>query len=263
MADRRARSRSRDSLQADQRPQCRDVFLIVDLMHLMNYSADDVDRFQSLRCLRAGLRPDETVAAFSFFELIPYRRLGDFLVEDLAEKVCKRFESHTGVMLNPNEIELDVQTPESEGHASRWHLLLGRGTILNILDRLFPRELQAIFTDAKFIAASRLDDTDIFEILFDVPKFFRNVFGIELPVAGLELKLDHGPGFPINREQMNWSMLKLLDTHLSGWGRGFDDYRDVCRPAYQVRMSCHPNRLLFPDLDAYLNATSGLRQRGS
>eukprot|EP00435_Cladocopium_sp_Y103_P001627 s1270_g1.t1 len=137
MADRR--SRSRDSLQADQRPQRRDECLIVDLMHLMNCSADDVDRFQSLRCLRAGLRSDETVAAFSYFELIPFRRLGDFLVDDLAEKVCKRFESHTGVTLNPHEIELDVQTPESEGHASQWHLLLGHETILNILDRLFPR----------------------------------------------------------------------------------------------------------------------------
>ena len=137
MADRR--SRSRDSSQADQRPQRRDVFFIVDLMNLMNYSATEVDRFQSIRCLRAGLRSDETVAAFSYFELIPFCRLGDFLVDELAEKVCKRFESHTGVTLNPSEIELDVETPRSGAYASEWHLLLGHETILNILDRLFPR----------------------------------------------------------------------------------------------------------------------------
>eukprot|EP00435_Cladocopium_sp_Y103_P009663 s3379_g2.t1 len=100
-------------------------------------------------------------------------------------------------------------------------------------------------------SASRLDDTAIFEILFGVPNFFLNVFGITLPAAGLCLKLDHGAGFPINREQMNWSMLKLLDYFLEGWDRGFDDYRDVCRPAYQAAMPPPTvgmgRRLLDPD----------------
>eukprot|EP00435_Cladocopium_sp_Y103_P006385 s612_g2.t1 len=202
MADRR--SRSRDALQEDQRPQRRDVFVIVDLMHLMNYSADDVDRFQSLRCLRAALHSDETVAAFSYFELIPFRSLGDFLVDDLAEKV------------RPVIIFLDLTPCKTLGEIPNEPRYSALQSVIHPGISLGEDELSAIFTDSKFIAASRLDDTYIFEILFGVTDFFLNVFGITLPAAGLCLKLDHGPGFPINREQMNWSMLKLLDEHLSG-----------------------------------------------
>eukprot|EP00435_Cladocopium_sp_Y103_P004761 s612_g1.t1 len=84
----------------------------------------------------SDLNTDERQMVFSYSKFIPHHRLDNFNVEDLAKKVCKRFESHTGTMLHPNEIDLHVHVP---GSLNPLHELTALdGSLLNVLQSKFP-----------------------------------------------------------------------------------------------------------------------------